>query len=194
MIFVVDNYDSFVYNLVQYLGELGEKMIVRRNDQLDFAELQRWEIKAIVISPGPKTPREAGKSNELIKRLGDKIPILGVCLGHQCIGYVFGGRIVRAPRLVHGKTSLIYHDGRTIYKNLPNPFSATRYHSLIIEKKTLPASLEISAWTKEGIIMGIRHKKYSIEGVQFHPESILTMVGKDLLKNFLSLKSWKRHS
>jgi anthranilate synthase/aminodeoxychorismate synthase-like glutamine amidotransferase len=187
MILVIDNYDSFTYNLVQYLGELGEKVCVYRNDRITLDEIKRLKIDKIVISPGPKTPREAGISNDIILEFGKKIPILGVCLGHQCIGYVFGGKVVRADRLMHGKTSMISHDGKTIFKGLPNPFSATRYHSLIIERKTLPSVLEVSAWTKDNEIMGLRHKDFKIEGVQFHPESILTKVGKDLLKNFLKL-------
>ncbi|MFH1825161.1 MAG: aminodeoxychorismate/anthranilate synthase component II [Candidatus Firestonebacteria bacterium] len=185
MILVIDNYDSFTYNLVQYLGELGEKLCVFRNDRITPNEIKKLKPDKIVISPGPKTPKEAGISNDIISEFAGKIPILGVCLGHQCLGYVFGGRVVRAKKLMHGKTSMIYHDGKTIFTNLPNPFSATRYHSLIVEKKSLPSILEISAWTKEGEIMGLRHKKFKVEGVQFHPESILTKVGKDLLKNFL---------
>ncbi|MBI5207701.1 MAG: aminodeoxychorismate/anthranilate synthase component II [Candidatus Firestonebacteria bacterium] len=185
MILVIDNYDSFTYNLVQYLGELGCDLEVYRNDKISIKGIKKLQPEKIVISPGPCTPLEAGISNEVIKSFGEKIPILGVCLGHQCIGYVYGGDVIRADRLMHGKTSMIYHDGKTIFKGLENPFEATRYHSLIVKKASLPACLEISAWTKEGEIMGLRHKKYPIEGVQFHPESILTKEGKHLLKNFM---------
>lgn len=185
MILMIDNYDSFTYNLVQYLGELGEKLIVYRNDKITLNKIKKLKPTRIVISPGPKTPKEAGISNDIIKEFAGEIPILGVCLGHQCIGYVYGAKIVRAEKLMHGKTSLIYHDGKTIFKGIKNPFTATRYHSLIVKKETLPDCLEISAETKENEIMGIRHKKYKVEGVQFHPESILTTVGKDILRNFL---------
>ncbi len=187
MIIMVDNYDSFTYNLVQYFGELGEKLRVFRNDEITAAGIERLRPERIVISPGPGTPSEAGISIEVIKRLGGKVPILGVCLGHQAIGEAFGGKIIRGPVIMHGKTSQIYHDGRTIFKGLPRPFTATRYHSLLVEKKSLPRVLEISAWTKKGEIMGLRHKKMKIEGVQFHPESILTEAGKKLLANFLAL-------
>lgn len=186
MIVVIDNYDSFTFNLVQYLGELYGDVRVFRNDTITVAEIRALKPRAIVISPGPCTPREAGISVETVKQLGPTIPLLGVCLGHQSIGYAFGGAIVRAPYLMHGKVSEIHHDGKRIYAGLPNPFIATRYHSLIIERATCPECLEISAQTSDGIIMGVRHKKYPIEGVQFHPESILTKVGKTLLKNFLS--------
>ncbi|MBI3804444.1 MAG: aminodeoxychorismate/anthranilate synthase component II [Nitrospirae bacterium] len=185
MLLVIDNYDSFTYNLVQYLGELGAGMEVYRNDKLTLAEIERMAPSKIVISPGPCTPKEAGISVDLIREFGARIPILGVCLGHQAIGEAFGGEVIRAPRLMHGKTSMIEHDGRTIYRALPNPFEATRYHSLIIRRESLPDVLEITSWTKEGEIMGVRHKTFPVEGVQFHPESILTQVGKDLLKNFL---------
>jgi para-aminobenzoate synthetase component 2 len=188
MLLMIDNYDSFTYNLVQYLGELGEDIKVFRNDKITINDIERLKPKRIVISPGPCTPKEAGISVELIKHFSGKIPILGVCLGHQAIGAAFGGDIVRAPRLMHGKTSMINHDGRTIFEGLPNPFEATRYHSLVIKKETLPACLEITAWTDIGEIMGVRHKEFIVEGVQFHPESILTKVGKDLLRNFLKLK------
>lgn len=187
MILLIDNYDSFTYNLVQYLGELGEKLEVYRNDQITIPQIEKIKPTRIIISPGPGTPKEAGISMEVIRHFAGKIPILGVCLGHQAIGEVFGGKVVRARRIMHGKTSEIYHDGKTIYKGLPNPFIATRYHSLIVERKNLPKILEISAWTKEGEIMGLRHKKFKVEGVQFHPESILTSSGKILLKNFLTL-------
>lgn len=189
MLLMIDNYDSFTYNLVQYLGELGEDPRVFRNDKITIEEIERLNPDKIVISPGPCTPKEAGISIELIKRFSGKIPILGVCLGHQAIGAAFGGEIVRADRLMHGKTSMIYHDGKTIFMGLPNPFEATRYHSLIIKRDTIPYCLEITAETKEGEIMGVRHKEFIVEGVQFHPESILTKVGKDLLRNFLRLRA-----
>jgi para-aminobenzoate synthetase component 2 len=188
MILLIDNYDSFTYNLVQYLGELGGYCQTYRNDQIDCSEIERLRPERMVISPGPCTPREAGVSQEAILRMAGRVPILGVCLGHQCIGSVFGGRIVRAERLMHGKSSLIYHDGKTIYKGLPNPLQAIRYHSLLIERKTLPDCLDISAETEEGEVMGVRHKKYPIEGVQFHPESIMTQEGKSLLRNFLEME------
>ena len=188
MLLMIDNYDSFTYNLVQYLGEIGEDIKVFRNDKITIHEIERLNPERIVISPGPCTPKEAGISVELIKHFSGKIPILGVCLGHQSIGAAFGGDIIRAPRLMHGKTSLINHDGRTIFEGLPNPFEATRYHSLVIKKDTLPDCLKITAWTDIGEIMGVRHKEFIIEGVQFHPESILTKVGKELLRNFLKLK------
>jgi anthranilate synthase/aminodeoxychorismate synthase-like glutamine amidotransferase len=187
MILMIDNYDSFTYNLVQYLGELGQEIRVFRNDQVSTEEIDAMQPERIVISPGPCTPKEAGISVELIKKFSGKIPILGVCLGHQSIVEAFGGDIVRAGRLMHGKTSMIQHDEKTIFQHLPNPFEATRYHSLIAKRETLPACFEISAETKEGEIMGVRHKKFLVEGVQFHPESILTKSGKDLLKNFLKL-------
>jgi len=182
---MIDNYDSFTYNLVQYLGELGEELKVYRNDKITIPEIAAMRPEGIIISPGPCTPKEAGVSVDVIKEFAGKVPLLGVCLGHQSIGEAFGGDVVRADRLMHGKTSMIYHDGRTIFHGLPNPFEATRYHSLIIKRDTLPACLEISAETSEGEIMGVRHKEYFIEGVQFHPESILTKPGMDLLRNFL---------
>jgi anthranilate synthase/aminodeoxychorismate synthase-like glutamine amidotransferase len=188
MLLMIDNYDSFTYNLVQYLGELGQVLKVFRNDRITIAEIEALRPERIVISPGPCTPREAGISVEVIRKFAGRIPILGVCLGHQSIGEAFGGDVVRAPYLMHGKTSMIHHDGRTIFENIPNPFEATRYHSLIIKRETLPSVLEVSAWTDDGIIMGVRHREFAIEGVQFHPESILTAPGKDLLRNFLSLK------
>jgi len=188
MILMIDNYDSFTYNLVQYLGEMGEELKVYRNDKISLEEIEQLKPDHIVISPGPCSPKEAGISVEVIKHFAGKIPILGVCLGHQSIGYAFGGEVVRAGRLMHGKTSLIYHDGKGIFKGIPNPFQATRYHSLIIERSTLPSCLEISAETDVGEIMGVRHKSYPIEGVQFHPESILTEHGKEILRNFLALK------
>ena len=185
---MIDNYDSFTYNLVQYLGELGEKIKVFRNDKITISEIEKLNPKRIVISPGPCTPKEAGISIEVIQHFAGKLPILGVCLGHQSIGAAFGAKIINAPRLMHGKTSLIHHDGKTIFKGLPNPFEATRYHSLIIKKETLSDDFIITAWTDRDEIMGIRHKKMLIEGVQFHPESILTKAGKDLLSNFLKLQ------
>jgi anthranilate synthase/aminodeoxychorismate synthase-like glutamine amidotransferase len=187
MLLMIDNYDSFTYNLVQYLGELGKDIRVFRNDKITIQEIGKMNPEKIVISPGPCTPKEAGISIELIKNFAGRIPILGVCLGHQSIGAAFGGEIIRAPRLMHGKTSIIYHDGKTVFEGLPNPFEATRYHSLLIKKETLPDCLEITAWTDMDEIMGVRHKDVIVEGVQFHPESILTKVGKDLLKNFLKL-------
>jgi para-aminobenzoate synthetase component 2 len=187
MLLMIDNYDSFTYNLVQYFGELGETIEVFRNDKITVDDVRRMKPDRIVISPGPCTPKEAGISIPLIQALAGTIPILGVCLGHQSIGAAFGGDVVRAARLMHGKTSMIHHDGKTIFSGLPNPFEATRYHSLIVKKETLPACLEISAETKEGEIMGLRHRDFAVEGVQFHPESILTNAGKQLLANFLTL-------
>lgn len=185
MVLVIDNYDSFTFNLVQYLGELGEKVRVVRNDKITPEEVEELRPARIVISPGPCTPKEAGVSCRIVSDFAGRIPILGVCLGHQCIGAAFGGKIVPAGRLMHGKTSLIYHDGRTIFRNLPNPFEATRYHSLLVERESLPPSLEVSAETAEGEVMALRHKEHLVEGVQFHPESILTVVGKDLLRNLV---------
>jgi anthranilate synthase/aminodeoxychorismate synthase-like glutamine amidotransferase len=186
MILMIDNYDSFTYNLVQYLGELGADVRVYRNDQITVAEIQRLAPTKIVISPGPCTPTEAGISCDVIREFAGRVPLLGVCLGHQCIGEVFGGEIVRAPALFHGKTSMIYHDDKTIFRGLPRPFEATRYHSLVIRRETLPDCLELSAETDDGVIMGVRHRELLVEGVQFHPESILTREGKQLLANFLS--------
>jgi len=188
MLLMIDNYDSFTYNLVQYFGELGEDIMVFRNDKISINEIEALKPDRIVISPGPCTPKEAGISVEVIKHFAGKLPILGVCLGHQSIGAAFGGEIVRAPRLMHGKTSEIHHDGKTIFQGLPNPFEATRYHSLLIRKESVPDCLEITAWTDSGEIMGARHREFVIEGVQFHPESILTTAGKDLLRNFLKLR------
>jgi anthranilate synthase/aminodeoxychorismate synthase-like glutamine amidotransferase len=187
MILVIDNYDSFTYNLVQYLGELGAEVAVRRNDQVTVAGVRELAPDKIVISPGPGTPSQAGISNDLIRELGPRVPVLGVCLGHQCIGEVFGGRVVRAGRLMHGKTSPIRHDGRGVFAGLPNPFEATRYHSLILERDSVPAGLEICADTEELEIMGVRHREYPVHGVQFHPESILSREGRHLLKNFMQL-------
>ncbi len=187
-ILMVDNYDSFTYNLVQYLGELGQELLVYRNDKLTLDQVKRLKADRIVISPGPGSPKDAGISNEVIRELGPKIPILGVCLGHQCIGAVFGGVVERNYRLMHGKTSLIHHDGSGIFKGLPNPFEATRYHSLVVKREEFPKEeLKITAETEEHEIMGLRHRKYPIHGVQFHPESILTKEGKQLLKNFLKV-------
>ena len=187
MILMIDNYDSFTYNLVQYLGELGAQIEVRRNDQTTLEEIERMAPERIVISPGPKTPNEAGICLELIEKCAARLPILGVCLGHQAIGQAFGGKVVRAPQIMHGKTCAISHDGRTIFRGLPQPFTATRYHSLIVERASLPACLEISATCPDGLVMGLRHKEMKVEGVQFHPESVLTAVGKQLLANFLKL-------
>ena len=187
MLLVIDNYDSFTYNLVQYFGELGADPQVRRNDAITPEEVEKLKPKKIVISPGPGRPQDAGISMELIRHLGSRIPLLGGCLGHQCIGEGYGGKVVRAGRLMHGKTSPIQHDGKGVFAKLPNPFEATRYHSLIVEKESVPSCLQVSAETAEGEIMGLRHKEYPVHGVQFHPESILSKEGKDLLANFLSL-------
>ncbi len=187
MLLMIDNYDSFTYNLVQYFGELGQDLKIYRNDKITIREIEQMKPDRIVVSPGPCTPREAGISIEVIRHFAGSIPILGVCLGHQAIGEAFGGEVVRAPYLMHGKTSLIHHDGRTIFAGLSNPFVATRYHSLIVKRETMPSALEISAWTEDGVVMGIRHRQFKVEGVQFHPESILTGVGKDLLGNFLKI-------
>jgi len=187
MLLVIDNYDSFTYNLVQYFGELGADLLVRRNDEITLEEIAALRPARICISPGPGTPDEAGISNEVIRRFGAEIPLLGVCLGHQCIGQVFGAEVVRADRLMHGKTSPIHHDGRGVFAGLPEPFEATRYHSLLLHPESVPDTLEITARTDEGEIMGVRHRELPIHGVQFHPESILTREGKTLLSNFLSL-------
>ena len=190
MVFVLDNYDSFTYNLVQYLGELGAQVEVRRNDQITVAEIERMRPERIVISPGPCTPQDAGISIELIRHFAGKVPLLGVCLGHQAIGAAFGGHVVRAKNLMHGKTSQVEHDGKTIFRGLSSPMTATRYHSLIVAEDGLPADLEVSAWTSDQdgtrVIMGLRHRKFPVEGVQFHPESVLTGEGKKLVRNFLS--------
>ena len=182
---VIDNYDSFTYNLVQYLGMLGAKLKVYRNDEIDLAGLEALQPSHLIISPGPCSPKEAGISVAAIRHFAGRIPILGVCLGHQSMGEAFGGRVIRAPRLMHGKTSLVYHDGRDIFQGIPSPFEATRYHSLIVERETLPECLEVSAQTAVGEIMGLRHKQYAIFGVQFHPESILTVEGMNILQNFI---------
>jgi anthranilate synthase/aminodeoxychorismate synthase-like glutamine amidotransferase len=187
MILLIDNYDSFTFNLAQYLGQMGQKIEIRRNDQITLEEIEELDPERIIISPGPCTPKEAGISVPVIQRFAGKIPILGVCLGHQAIGAAFGGRVIRAQKLMHGKTSDIQHDSKTIFHGLPRPFVATRYHSLIVERKSLPRTLEISAETSDGTIMGLRHRKLRVEGVQFHPESVLTEAGFRLLKNFLSI-------
>jgi anthranilate synthase/aminodeoxychorismate synthase-like glutamine amidotransferase len=187
LILLLDNYDSFTYNLAQYLGELGCQVEVHRNDRISVEQIAQRKPERIVISPGPCTPQEAGISVEMIQKLAGKIPILGVCLGHQAIGAAFGGKIIRAPKLFHGKTSQIRHDGSGVFRGLPNPFTATRYHSLIVERKSLPAELQVTAETEDDIIMGMQHRHYPLMGVQFHPESVLTDSGKQLLKNFLSL-------
>jgi anthranilate synthase component 2 len=185
---VIDNYDSFVYNLVQYLGELGAEPIVHRNDAVTVDDVAALAPDAILVSPGPGRPEDAGISNELIRRLGPTVPTLGVCLGHQCIGEVFGGEVVRAPQIMHGKTSQVTHTGVGVFAGLPNPFEATRYHSLVVDRASIPdAELEVTAETEDGIVMGVRHRRHPIEGVQFHPESVLTSGGRDLLRNFLGL-------
>jgi anthranilate synthase/aminodeoxychorismate synthase-like glutamine amidotransferase len=191
MVFVLDNYDSFTYNLVQYLGELGSEVVVARNDQVTLGEIEAIHPDRILVSPGPCTPRQAGISVELIRHFTGVLPLLGVCLGHQALGEAFGGKVIRAPRPMHGKTSLVDHDGRTIFDGLPTPLSATRYHSLIVEESSLPDELEVSAFTHdaggERVIMGLRHRRFPVEGVQFHPESVLTPEGKKILANFLAL-------
>jgi anthranilate synthase/aminodeoxychorismate synthase-like glutamine amidotransferase len=191
MVFVLDNYDSFTYNLVQYLGELGVEVVVCRNDQITVAGVEAMRPERILLSPGPCTPQEAGISIELVRHFAGKVPVLGVCLGHQAIGAAFGGEIVRAPKLMHGKTSEVQHDGKTIFNGLPSPMTATRYHSLIVQEKDLPKDLEVSAYASDGdgsrVIMGFRHRRFPVEGVQFHPESVLTVEGKKLIKNFLHL-------
>ncbi len=185
MLLLIDNYDSFTYNLFQYLSELGEEVKVVRNDKITIEEIEKISPEHIVISPGPGTPDKAGISNEVIKHFGARLPVLGVCLGHQCIGYSYGGRVERAGEIKHGKLSDIHHDGKGIFAGLPNPFSAIRYHSLAVMRDSLPDCLEVSAWTSTGILMGVRHRQFHVEGIQFHPESIMTAVGKDLLSNFL---------
>jgi para-aminobenzoate synthetase component II len=187
MLLMIDNYDSFTYNLVQYFGELGEDVRVHRNDKITIEDIESLCPQRLVVSPGPCTPKEAGVSVEAIRHFAGRLPVLGVCLGHQSLAVAFGGEVIRAERLMHGKTSMIHHDGKTIYQNLPNPFEATRYHSLLVNRATVPACFEISAETAEGEIMGLRHRTLGVEGVQFHPESILTTAGKDLLRNFLQL-------
>jgi anthranilate synthase component II len=185
-VLVIDNYDSFVYNLVQYLGELGAEPLVHRHDELSLDQIVELDPDAVLVSPGPGRPEDAGLSNDVIRHFAGRRPVLGVCLGHQCIGQVFGGDVVRAPEIMHGKTSLIRHDGQGVFAGLPEPFEATRYHSLVVERSSVPPELEITAWTDDGIVMGLRHREHAVEGVQFHPESILTGCGHDLLRNFLS--------
>ncbi len=187
MLLIIDNYDSFTYNLVQYFGELGAKLLVKRNDEITVAEIEAMQPEGIVISPGPCTPKEAGISNEVIAQMGPRLPLLGVCLGHQCIGHVYGAKVVRAARLMHGKTSPIIHNGSGVFRDLPDPFDATRYHSLLVDPPSVPNTLLVNAHTAEGEIMGLRHREFPIHGVQFHPESILTRHGKELLANFLNL-------
>ena len=187
MILLLDNYDSFTYNLAQYLGQMGQKLEVRRNDEITLDEIARMRPERIIISPGPCTPREAGLSVPIVEHFAGKIPILGVCLGHQAIGDAFGGKIVRAKKIMHGKTSKIHHDRKTIFRSLPQDFEATRYHSLVVERRSLPRCLEISAETSDGVIMGLRHRQFPVEGVQFHPESVLTAAGFSLLRNFLTI-------
>ncbi len=188
MLLMIDNYDSFTYNLVQYLSELGEKVVVYRNDKITLGQIKKLKPKRIVISPGPGTPEDSGISNEIIRQLSGSLPILGVCLGHQCIGHVFGGKVSRAKKIMHGKVSEIYHDKKGIFKGITNPFPATRYHSLLVQRHLFPSTLEIIAWTKDKEIMGLRHKHHNTFGVQFHPESILTTSGKKILSNFLQVK------
>ena len=185
MLLLIDNYDSFTYNLYQYLAELGADVVTVRNDKISLEEIEGMAPAGIVVSPGPRTPREAGISNEVIRRFGPRLPILGVCLGHQCVGYVYGAKVDRAGEIRHGKTSMVHHDGKGVLSGLPNPFEAIRYHSLVVYAEDLPGCLEVTAWTDNGLVMGLRHKEYPVEGVQFHPESIMTPVGKDLLRNFL---------
>ena len=187
MLLLIDNYDSFTYNLYQYLSELGAEVEVVRNDETGLEEIEALAPERIVISPGPRTPKEAGISSDVLRRFGERIPTLGVCLGHQCIGDAYGGRVSGAGEIVHGKTSMIHHDGRGVFQGLPNPFEAIRYHSLAIDPATVPDCLEVTAKTEKGVIMGVRHKQHPVEGIQFHPESILTKVGKDLLRNFLRM-------
>jgi anthranilate synthase/aminodeoxychorismate synthase-like glutamine amidotransferase len=185
MLLIIDNYDSFTYNLFQYLSELGEEVKVVRNDKITLAEIERMAPERIVISPGPSTPLNAGISNDVIKHFGERLPILGVCLGHQCIGYSYGGVVGPAGKIMHGKSSLIYHNGSGVFQGLPNPFPAIRYHSLMVARDSLPDCLELTAWTEDETVMGIKHRQYPVEGVQFHPESFMTHHGKDILKNFL---------
>ena len=185
MLLMIDNYDSFTYNLYQYLSELGADVVTVRNDKITLEEIEEMSPEGIVVSPGPSTPVEAGISNDVVRQFGSKIPTLGVCLGHQCVGYVYGAKVDRAGEIRHGKTSMIHHDGKGVLAGLPNPFEAIRYHSLVVYPETLPDSLEVTAWTDKGLVMGLRHKEHPVEGVQFHPESIMTPVGKPLLRNFL---------
>lgn len=189
MVLVIDNYDSFTYNLVQYLGEMDVQMQVLRNDEITLEAARAMQPERVLVSPGPCSPREAGLSNQIIREFGGRVPVFGVCLGHQCIGHVFGGNVVVNYRMMHGKTSPIHHDGQGLFEGMPNPFAATRYHSLVIERASLPDCLQVTAWTDEGEVMGVRHKELCIHGVQFHPESILTESGRGILRNFLKLRS-----
>jgi anthranilate synthase/aminodeoxychorismate synthase-like glutamine amidotransferase len=190
---VIDNYDSFTYNLVQYLSELGEDVSVRRNDEVTLGDIRHLDPVAVVISPGPGTPNQAGISNQVLVDLGPTLPALGVCLGHQCLGDVFGGRVSRAPQVMHGKVSRIFHGGDSVFRGIPNPFLATRYHSLMVEPESVPAELELTAWTEDGVVMGLRHRRHPLAGVQFHPESILTEHGHQLLRNFLEdARAWQQ--
>ncbi len=191
MLLLLDNYDSFTYNLFQYLSELGEEVVVVRNDKATIEEINRMKPQRLVISPGPSVPLRAGISNDVIKHFGSTLPILGVCLGHQCVGYSYGATIKRAPKIMHGKSSLIHHNSQGVLAGLPNPFPAIRYHSLVVQREELPDCLEVTAWTDDGTIMGLRHRQHPVEGVQFHPESFMTQVGKDVLKNFLAGKRIK---
>ena len=186
MLLLIDNYDSFTYNLFQYMSELGEEVVVVRNDRVDIAAIERMKPEKIVISPGPSTPLNAGISNQVIQHFGATVPVLGVCLGHQCIGYSYGGEYGQAKAIMHGKSSLIHHDGKGVFSGIPNPFSAIRYHSLVVRNEGLPDCLEVTAWTDDDTIMGLRHREYNVEGIQFHPESFMTQSGKDIVKNFLS--------
>lgn len=188
MILLVDNYDSFTYNLFQYMSELGKQVVVIRNNMMDIDVIEGMKPERIVISPGPSTPLHAGISNDVIKYFAPKLPILGVCLGHQCIGYSYGGRVIQANKIMHGKSSLVFHDGQGVFNGLPSPFSVIRYHSLIVQRASLPKNLDITAWTDDGTIMGLRHRDYPLEGVQFHPESFMSEYGKDLLKNFIRME------
>ena len=194
MLVLIDNYDSFTYNLFQYLSELGEEVVVVRNDKTTLEEIDKMKPQRIVVSPGPSTPLRAGISNDVIRHFGSRLPLLGVCLGHQCIGYSYGGSFGQAKEIMHGKSSLIYHNGRGVLAGLDNPFSAIRYHSLVVQGEGLPDCLEVTAWTDDGTIMGLRHRQYPVEGVQFHPESFMTQAGKDILRNFLRLSLTKRSS
>jgi anthranilate synthase component 2/para-aminobenzoate synthetase component 2 len=193
MILMIDNYDSFTFNIVQYLGQMGEDVRVFRNDKITLDEIKKLKPQAIFLSPGPRSPRDAGITVDVIRNFYNVVPLMGICLGHQAIGFAFGGDVVRASRIMHGKTSQVLNDGKTIFAGLPNPFVAGRYHSLIVKRETLPACLEISAETEEGEIMGLRHKEYPVEGIQFHPESVLTPQGKRIIKNFLKITSRKEH-
>ncbi len=191
MLLLIDNYDSFTYNLFQYLSELGENVVVVRNDKISLMEIEKMKPNRIVISPGPSTPLKAGISNDVIQHFGSRLPILGVCLGHQCIGYSYGGNFGQAKQIMHGKSSMIHHNSQGLFARLPNPFSAIRYHSLVVSWQKLPDCLEVTAWTADGTIMGLRHRQFPVEGIQFHPESFMTQVGKDLLRNFLRIKGVK---